>query len=97
MSKVLLLDTSSNKEIKFCIEEGGEKYFIKRKIGVNKAQVVLPLIDMLLKKNKLKISDIKRIKVNAKYGSFTGVRVGLAVANALSFTLKIPVEKLQFD
>jgi tRNA threonylcarbamoyladenosine biosynthesis protein TsaB len=97
MTKILLIDTSSNIEIKVGIEVGGEKYFIKRRIGVNKAQAVLPLIDILFKKRNLKISDIGKIRVNVRHGSFTGVRVGLTVANALSFVLKVPVEKIQFD
>ena len=93
MKKVLLIDTSSNIEIRVGIEEDKEKYFIKRKIGFNKAQRVLPLIDLLLKKRGLKVSEISMIRVNVKYGSFTGVRVGLSVANAMSFALKVPVEK----
>jgi len=97
MTKILLIDTASNKEIKVGVEINGKKYLLKRKIGVGKAQAVLPLIDTLLEKKNLKIGDISRIKVNVKYGSFTGVRVGLAVANALSFVLKVPVEKIQFD
>jgi tRNA threonylcarbamoyladenosine biosynthesis protein TsaB len=53
--------------------------------------VVLILIDKLLREYGLRIKDITRIEVNLGPGSFTGVRVGASVANALGFSLKIPV------
>ncbi len=87
----LLIDTSSNKEIKVGLVIDGKKYAMKRKINSRKAQVVLPMIDTLLKKHNLKLSQLEKIEVNTGPGSFTGIRVGLSVANALSFLLKIPI------
>lgn len=55
------------------------------------SQVLLPMIDKILKKNNIKPSDICSIEVNAGPGSFTGTRVGVAIANALGFALNIPV------
>lgn len=55
------------------------------------SQVLLPIIDKIFKKNKKKLEDIKMIEVNTGPGSFTGTRVGVAVANALGFALGIPV------
>ena len=91
MSKVLLIDTSSNKEIKVGIRIDGEEYVIKQKIGHQKAQVVLPMIDKLLGQHSLRLQDIQSIEVNARSGSFTGIRVGMSIVNALSFALNIPV------
>ena len=54
-------------------------------------QEVLVLIHQIIKKANLKLSDIKEIKVNAGPGSFTGTRVGIAVANALAWSLGIKV------
>ena len=62
-----------------------------KEIISNKTQIILPMIDEILKKHKVKLEDISEIKVNTGPGSFTGLRVGLAIANALSFVLKIPV------
>lgn len=90
---ILLIDTSSNKEVIVELRIGKKEYQNKEKIGSQKAQATLPLIDELLRKHKLKASDLDRIAVNTGPGSFTGLRVGISVANALSFALKIPVNK----
>src|SRR4030043_2087804 len=54
-----------------------------------KSQKLLVLIDQILKKNKKSLKDLTEIKVNLGPGSFTGLRVGGAVANTLSGALKI--------
>lgn len=87
----LFIDTSSNQEIRVGLQLGEKKLFIKRKIGFRKAQEVLPLIDKLLIKHKIQLKEVDSINVNTGPGSFTGLRVGVAIANALSFALKIPV------
>lgn len=55
------------------------------------SQVLLPLIDKLLTQNSIKFQDLKEIEVATGPGSFTGVRVGVSIANALGFSLGIPV------
>lgn len=56
-----------------------------------KSQILLPFIMETLEKNNKKLSDISEIEVNTGPGSFTGLRVGISVANALGWSLKIPV------
>lgn len=85
----LLIDTSSNKVIKVGLRIDEKEYVLTRKVNFQKAQVVLPLIDELLKKHHLKLSQLEKIEVNSGPGSFTGIRVGLSVANALRFALSI--------
>jgi len=55
------------------------------------SQTLLLAIDKLLKNQKAKITDLKAIVVSQGPGSYTGLRVGISVANALGFTLQIPV------
>lgn len=55
------------------------------------SQVLLPLIDRLLKTKNLKYENLDGIEVEIGPGSFTGLRVGVSVANTLGFSLKIPV------
>jgi L-threonylcarbamoyladenylate synthase len=89
--KVLIIDTFSNEYILVGLEIAGKKFLKKQKINFRKAQAVLPLIEELLKENKLALKDITEITVNTGPGSFTGLRVGVSIANAISHFLKIPV------
>ena len=56
-----------------------------------KSQKLLPFIDEILKKEGKKIKDITEVEVNTGPGSFTGLRVGVSVANTLGWVLGIPV------
>lgn len=91
MERVLLIDTSDNQKTIVGLEVDGKKYFLKAKSKAFMSQTLLSLIDKILKKNKLKLIDLTEIKVNPGPGSFTGLRVGIAVANSLGWLLKIPV------
>jgi len=87
----LLLDTSDNKKITVGLIINGQKNIQTKQVTSNKTQIILPMIDKILKKYSLKPKDLSEIKVNTGPGSFTGLRVGLAIADALSFALKIPI------
>ena len=87
----LFIDTSSNQEIKIGLAIDKKTYWMRRSIGRERAQVVLPMIDALLQKHNVALHTINSIKVHTGPGSFTGLRVGISVANALAWTLKIPV------
>ncbi|HSX40961.1 MAG TPA: tRNA (adenosine(37)-N6)-threonylcarbamoyltransferase complex dimerization subunit type 1 TsaB [Candidatus Saccharimonadales bacterium] len=91
MKTVLFIDTSNNEVINVGLEIDGKMDLVKQKITKQKAQVVLPLIDKLLKKHGLEIREIGEIRVVEGPGSYTGLRVGISIANALSYALKIPV------
>ncbi len=88
---ILSIDTSSNEKISVGIQIGEERFLLTRKITKQRAQVVLPMIEALLKKHKLKLTDIDEIWVETGPGSFTGLRVGVSIANALGYALNIPV------
>ena len=90
--KTLIINTSDNKRIEIALEDGEKKYSLGKKVNRSEAQAALSLIDSLLKKRKLSIHDINKIKVDKSNGSFTGIRIGLSIANALSFALNISVE-----
>lgn len=87
----LILDTSDNKRVKVGLKIDSRKYILTEDVKLNRTQVILPLIDRVLKKHSLSIKDLSGIKVNRGPGSFTGLRVGLAIANLISFALKIPI------
>lgn len=89
---ILKIDTTKTEETKvsLCKFKGQE---IDQIIEVQKkgSQVLLPMIDRILKRNKIKLKEISSIEVNCGPGSFTGTRVGVSVANALGFALNLPV------
>jgi len=87
----LILDTSDNKKITVGLIINGKKDIQTRKMICNNEQIILPMIDKILKKHSLKPEDISEIKINPGPGSFTGLRIGLAIANTFSFANKISV------
>ena len=92
MKKIILfIDTSNNKEVKVGLEIDGQKHLIEQAIDHRKAQAVLPLTEKLLKEHNLRLEDITAIEVNPGPGSFTGVRVGVTIANTLGFLLQVPI------
>ena len=92
MGNVLFIDTSNNKKISVGLRLENKKTFsIENDATILKSQILLILIDKLLSEHNLGINDINEVKVNLGPGSFTGLRVGIAVANTLGFALKIPI------
>lgn len=89
--KTLLINTSNNKEISVGLRIDNEEYINSQKVDTSKAQAALPMIEKILKDIDLVLQDLDSIEVNTGPGSFTGIRVGLSIANALAFALKIPV------
>ena len=83
----LFIDTSKREEITIALD--GEVF--KTESKKQKSQRLLPFIDETLKKKKLLIKDITEIKVNTGPGSCTGLKVGVSVAQALGWGLKVPV------
>ncbi len=83
----LYIDTSNREKIILGLNEK----FFETKSKERSSQKLLPFIHKILKENNLTAKDITEIKVNTGPGSFTGLRVGIAVANALAFALKVPV------
>lgn len=87
----LLIDTRDRYQAKVTIIKSGKKYYFEEGQAENSSQSLLQLIDKALKKCDIKLKDLNFIKVETKGGSFTGVRVGLAVANTLGWIYGIPV------
>ena len=52
------------------------------------AELLIPSIEEILNRNKIKYSDISTIAVGIGPGSFTGVRIGLAAAKGLALATK---------
>ncbi len=96
---ILYINTKDQKKVLVSLRKKGK--IIKSLSKQNKygSQVLLPLISKILGQEKMNFKDIKEIAVEAGPGSFTGLRVGVAVANALGFALGILVngKKIETD
>jgi len=59
------------------------------------ADKFLLILDKFLAKNEIALKDLNAITIYAGPGSYTSLRIGLSVANALAFALDIPVVALR--
>lgn len=57
----------------------------------NLSLTILGKIENLLEKNEFRFDDLKGVVGFKGPGSFTGLRIGLTVANTLAYGLRIPV------
>jgi len=64
---------------------------LEKPTGKDKSQQTLGLINQILKKNKKKVSDISEVRINLGPGSYTGLKIGVSIANTFGFVLDIPV------
>ena len=90
-SVVLHIDTSDMDTAKVAVVVGGERFEKTSQSRLLRSQMVLPLIETLLHEHTLKLSDVTAIMVMAGPGSFTGLRVGVAIANTLGSLLGVSV------
>lgn len=94
---ILYINTKDIKKVEVALKK--DKEIITALEGHNEfgSQTLLPLIEKLLKQNKLKFTDLTCIEVETGPGSFTGIKVGVSVANALAYSLNIPVNNKKIE
>lgn len=94
---ILWINTADRKKIEVALKEEGkivDSKFAENDFG---SQVLLNLITEILKENGLEFSDLSGIEVEKGPGSYTGLKVGASVANALGFSLGIPVNNKDME
>lgn len=89
----LYIDTRNSEKVVV----GLDKKRIERLSKKEKSQAILQLIKELLEGTGKSIQDIKEVEVETGPGSFTGLKVGVSVANTLGWTLGIPVNRNVID
>ncbi|MBI2329840.1 tRNA (adenosine(37)-N6)-threonylcarbamoyltransferase complex dimerization subunit type 1 TsaB [Candidatus Daviesbacteria bacterium] len=88
---ILHIDTKDKKIIRVGLRANGKGVSEMTEENEYGSQVLLPLIIRLLHSTNYQLQSLKGIEVETGPGSFTGLRVGVSVANALGFALHIPV------
>ncbi len=90
---ILALDTASSA----CAMalQTGDKLFVRGEPESGRhSQHLLSMLDGLLKEAEIGVTDLHRLVWNAGPGSFTGLRIGASVLQALAYTLDLPVLSL---
>lgn len=91
--KKIYIDTTDNTKVLVRLTIDDQVYEKEKKVEARSAQLVLPLINELLDEHSLTPKALDEVEVNVGPGSFTGVRVGVSIANALAFALQIPINQ----
>lgn len=89
--KELHIDTRDTYEIKVKLVIENKTLEMKHHSSHPQSQFLLDLIEKIMKENSIKFTELTGIHVFAGLGSYTGLRVGIAVANTLSWLYDIPV------
>lgn len=85
----LWINTTDYEKAKIRIQNFEKEFEAGRQLS----ECLLKEIDGLLKEAGVTFKDISAIKVKTGPGSFTGIRIGIALANALGFALGAPVNQ----
>ena len=91
--RTIHIDTSNQHVTRISLDIDGQIFSEESDSRLLKSQMTLPLIEELLRVRSLRVSDITDIRVHQGPGSFTGLRVGISIANALAFLYQIPINE----
>ncbi|MCL1622672.1 tRNA (adenosine(37)-N6)-threonylcarbamoyltransferase complex dimerization subunit type 1 TsaB [Moraxella sp. Tifton1] len=88
--KILALDTVFEQCSVAILQD--DQLIAEQTTGGNRGQteVILPMIDALLKDNALHLDDMDCLAFNRGPGAFSGIRINTAVVQALSFACGLP-------
>lgn len=89
--KILAIDTSSKICSTAILEDENVIDINNLDDGKTHSENLMPLIDELLKRNNLKVSDINMISCSVGPGSFTGIRIGISSIKAIAEVLNVKV------
>lgn len=87
----LHIDTTDHNGVAVTIKCEEKTFSVKKETTSWASQILLPAIEDLMKKNSLIWKDISSVMVEHGPGSYTGIRVGIAVAQTISWLLDIPL------
>ena len=108
---ILYINTKEQNSVKVVLKSDGKELGSLSEEREYGSQVLLPMIEKILKQaltsevpayptSEVQVGmwqKIKGIEVETGPGSFTGLRVGVSVANALGFALNIPVNAKKME
>ena len=90
-SKLLAIDTATKSIYLALIIDGVVIESINQEGASNHSVTIMPLIDQLLRKQSLNLRMIDGVLVGIGPGSYTGVRIGVAIAKMIGYLNPIEV------
>ena len=90
-SKLLAIDTATKSIYLALVIDGVVVDSINQEGASNHSVTIMPLIDQLLKKQFLTLRMIEGILVGIGPGSYTGVRIGVAIAKMIGYLNPIEI------
>ena len=89
--RILAVDTSAEEASAACLEDGVVLSSAEADSSRRHAETVLPMIGSALRQAGWTLEDVDAFAVDIGPGSFTGVRIGVSVINAIAFVQEKPV------
>jgi len=95
--KILFLDTSKDETLIAVFDDRKLLEIISWNGNGELSDTLLAKIELLFRKNHLKLGDISLIAINLGPGSYTGLRIGISTVNAISWSNKIPIRSAKYE
>jgi len=89
--KILAFDTSNGALSIALLEDQKVLEFVNIQENGKQAEMLVPLIEEVLHRQKIWYNDLDLIATTKGPGSFTGVRIGLACARTIKFAANLPL------
>lgn len=91
MTRILAIDTSSAWCSVALSVDNNEPLFWHDPVSAGASQLLLPWIEEMLIQADISLHDLDAIAIGVGPGAFTGIRLGLAVAQGLAISSQLPV------
>jgi tRNA threonylcarbamoyl adenosine modification protein YeaZ len=91
-SNFLIIDSASSSVMRIGVSlSNGDAPYLEMHDRFKYSESIMTMIDEVLHRENLTLNSLKGIIISTGPGSFTGLRVGMAVAKGLAVSLKIPL------
>ena len=89
-AKILALDTATeNCSVALLVND---RVYVRREVAPrDHTKKILPMVDEVLKEAGLSLNELDALAFGRGPGSFTGVRIGIGIAQGLAFGAELPM------